>query len=81
MKRPRAKTAIVKRSLAVAGHDTSISLEPEFWAIFQTIAARRGLSLAALASEIDAERDERNLSSAIRVHVLETLLADVPSGP
>ena len=62
--------AIRKRSVLVAGHATSVSLEPEFWEELRRIAAGRGLSLNALIAEIDAGRRARNLSSALRVHVL-----------
>ena len=61
---------VVKRSLAIAGHRTSISLEEAFWAELKAIAARRGASIAALVAEIDGARREANLSSAIRVFVL-----------
>jgi predicted DNA-binding ribbon-helix-helix protein len=62
--------AIRKRSVLVAGHATSVSLEPEFWEELRGIAAARGLSLNALIAEIDAGRGARNLSSALRVHAL-----------
>nr|WP_036257816.1 ribbon-helix-helix domain-containing protein [Methylocapsa aurea] len=67
---PSASSAIVKHSLAIAGHRTSISLEHAFWESLKEIAAARGLSLAALVATIDAGRGEANLSSAIRVFVL-----------
>jgi len=60
---------IVKRSVRIAGHATSISLEPAFWQALSEIAARRDLSLNALLSQIDAERTG-NFSSAIRLFVL-----------
>ena len=60
----------LKRSLSIKGHRTSLSLEPEFWAALKTSAAEEQKSLAALVSDIDASRGERNLSSAIRVWVL-----------
>ena len=62
---------VVKRSLAIAGHRTSVSLEEAFWRRLRRIAAARGLSVNALAAAIDASRGEANLSSAIRVYVLE----------
>jgi predicted DNA-binding ribbon-helix-helix protein len=65
----------LKRSLSIKGHRTSISLEPEFWEALRRIAASRQSTLAELVSEIDARRGERNLSSAIRVHILSTLTA------
>ncbi len=63
-------TGIVKRSLMIAGHGTSISLEEPFWVALKELAAQRNLSLAALVAAIDAERKGGNLSSAIRLHVL-----------
>jgi predicted DNA-binding ribbon-helix-helix protein len=64
---------IRKRSVLIAGHATSVSLESEFWEALREIAGARGLSLNALISEIDSTRSGRNLSSALRVHVLRTL--------
>jgi predicted DNA-binding ribbon-helix-helix protein len=66
---------IVKRSVSIAGHRTSISLEEPFWEGLREIAARESLSVQALIGRIDAERGEQNLSSAIRVFVLMTLRA------
>jgi predicted DNA-binding ribbon-helix-helix protein len=68
-----AGAGVVKRSLTIAGHRTSVSLEEAFWRRLQRIAAGRGLSVSALAAAVDAERGEANLSSALRVHVLEHL--------
>ena len=70
---PVAPTAIVKHSLVIAGHRTSISLEDAFWQALKAAAAERGLAIAALVAEIDAGRGEANLSSAIRVHLLRAL--------
>jgi predicted DNA-binding ribbon-helix-helix protein len=67
---------IRKRSVMIAGHATSVSLEDEFWAALREIAAQRGLSLNALIAEIDQRRGGRNLSSALRVHVLRALQPD-----
>jgi predicted DNA-binding ribbon-helix-helix protein len=64
-----------KRSIVIAGHRTSLSLEQPFWDALKEIAARRGLSLARLIAEIDATRSG-NLSSAARLHVLDALRAD-----
>ncbi|MBM3510521.1 MAG: ribbon-helix-helix domain-containing protein [Alphaproteobacteria bacterium] len=61
-----------KRSVTLRGHPTSVSLEQAFWAGLKRIADARGLSVAALVAEIDGRRTG-NLSSAIRVFVLETL--------
>ena len=60
---------IVKRSVTVAGHKTSISLEVAFWEALKDQAGRQGCSINALVEEIDRERDG-NLSSAIRVYLL-----------
>ena len=61
----------LKRSLTIAGHRTSLSLEPEFWEALQKAAAKRKLTAAALVAEIDQSRGERNLSSAVRVWLLK----------
>lgn len=67
-------SAVRKRSVAIRGHRTSYSLEDEFHAELERIAAARRLPLAALVAEIDAARDRAtNLSSALRLHVLEEL--------
>ncbi len=63
------KTSLVKHSVRIAGHATSVSLEAAFWAALGEIAARRNLSVNALLAAIDAERSG-NLSSAIRLFVL-----------
>ena len=61
-----------KRSFRLAGHRTSVALEPEFWAALEQVAARRGQSLAALVAELDAARDDPSLplASALRVFAL-----------
>ena len=61
---------LAKRSLRLAGHLTSLALEPEFWAVLEAEAGRRGLRLTALLEEIDAGRGERGLASACRVAAL-----------
>ncbi|MCW6508510.1 ribbon-helix-helix domain-containing protein [Lichenifustis flavocetrariae] len=66
-RRPRAASAISKRSMLIAGHPTSISLEEVFWEGLKLVARDRGLSVAALVTEIDESREAANLSSAIRV--------------
>jgi predicted DNA-binding ribbon-helix-helix protein len=62
---------IIKRSVRIAGHPTSISIEPAFWDALREIAALRQLSVSALVATIDVGRDG-NLSSAIRVFVLDS---------
>ena len=74
-RRAKHSAAIVKHSIVIAGHRTSVSLEPAFWLRLHHLAAERGSSVAALVAEIDAGRTDRNLSSAIRVFVLEETLA------
>jgi predicted DNA-binding ribbon-helix-helix protein len=64
---------ITKRSVSIAGHRTSISLEEPFWEVLREIAEREKLSIQSLIGRIDAERGEQNLSSAIRVFVLTDL--------
>ncbi|HWA19034.1 MAG TPA: ribbon-helix-helix domain-containing protein [Devosia sp.] len=59
-----------KRSLTIAGHRTSIALEPEFWDGLERLAERRGVKLVALIEAIDRDRDGPNLSSALRIAVL-----------
>jgi predicted DNA-binding ribbon-helix-helix protein len=76
--RGSADARVVKRSLVIAGHRTSISLEDAFWRRLRRIAAERGLSLNRLAALIDASRGGTNLSSAIRVFVLEAEGAKSP---
>jgi predicted DNA-binding ribbon-helix-helix protein len=66
-----ASARVVKRSLVIAGHRTSISLEDVFWRRLRRIALDRGQSLNGLAAMVDASRGDANLSSAIRVFVLE----------
>jgi predicted DNA-binding ribbon-helix-helix protein len=62
--------AVVKRSISIAGHRTSVSLEAPFWDALKDLAAARGTSVQALVGEVDAGRGSANLSSALRVFVL-----------
>ena len=66
-----APQRVVKRSLSIAGHRTSVSLEEIFWSELRAIAEQRAQSVASLVAEIDAARNEANLSSALRVFVLQ----------
>ena len=61
---------IWKRSIVIAGHKTSVSLEDEFWNSLKEIAAERRMTLAELVAGIDGNRQHPNLSSAIRLFVL-----------
>ncbi len=77
MPNERGSTQVIKRSLAVAGHRTSVSLEDAFWRRLQAIATVRRVSVNSLAAKVDAGRGEANLSSALRVFVLETVALDL----
>ncbi len=76
-----------KRSVILQGHPTSVSLEDQYWAELKRMAAQSGMTVAALVERIDRERDESNLSSALRIAVLQDLQARLavleraPSGP
>jgi predicted DNA-binding ribbon-helix-helix protein len=65
----------VKHSVTLKGHRTSVSLEAAFWDAFREVALARGLTLNALAAEIDATRGDVGLAAAIRVHVFAALRA------
>ena len=69
----RGASGIVKRSVSIAGHRTSVSLEAPFWDALKEIAGRRGSSVQQLIGLIDAGRGGQNLSSAIRVYVLDAV--------
>lgn len=63
--------SLKKRSINLAGHATSLALEPEFWAVLQAAAAADAISIAGLIQRIDAGRGERPLASACRVFALQ----------
>jgi len=63
------KSIIIKRSIVLNGHKTSVSLENEFWDGLREIADGQKLKVSALVQRIDRERTNRNLSSAIRIYV------------
>ncbi|UTD28012.1 ribbon-helix-helix domain-containing protein [Bradyrhizobium sp. WD16] len=65
------KSPVVKRSIVVAGHKTSVSLEEAFWSAMKEISSARDLTLSELVGEIDNRRQQGNLSSAIRLFVLD----------
>jgi|AmaraimetFIIA100_FD_contig_61_8362005_length_405_multi_5_in_0_out_0_1 predicted DNA-binding ribbon-helix-helix protein len=67
------KSAIVKRSVVIAGHKTSVSLEDPFWKALKEIAALNRVRLCDLVAFVDAQREHANLSSAIRMFVLAEL--------
>lgn len=68
---------LTKRSLSIAGHRTSLALEPDFWAVLDAVAEQRGIAFAALIREIDdaraAANPEQPLSSACRVFALRAV--------
>jgi len=74
------KSAVVKRSIVVAGHKTSVSLEDAFWNGLKEIARERRMTLSALVAEIDAQRQLGNLSSALRLDFYRTQLSHPKGG-
>jgi predicted DNA-binding ribbon-helix-helix protein len=77
------KSLVVKRSVVIASHKTSVSLEDAFWEGLKEIARARSVTLSDLVATIDSERRHGNLSSAIRLFVLDfyrNQLADVTEG-
>jgi len=77
------KSPVVKRSIVVAGHKTSVSLEEAFWNGMKEISGTRDMTLSELVGEIDSNRQQGNLSSAIRLFVLDfyrNQLADDKAG-
>jgi predicted DNA-binding ribbon-helix-helix protein len=64
------RSAVLKRSIVIAGHKTSVSLEDEFWESLNEIAGERGVTLGELVRTIDGNRNHTNLSSAVRLFVL-----------
>jgi predicted DNA-binding ribbon-helix-helix protein len=66
----RMKSAVLKRSVVIGGHKTSVSLEDKFWVCLKAIAGERNMTLSDLVATIDGERQHNNLSSAIRLFIL-----------
>jgi predicted DNA-binding ribbon-helix-helix protein len=64
------KSSVFKRSIVIAGHKTSVSLEDQFWNSLKEIASERGMTVQELVRTIDGNRNHTNLSSAIRLFVL-----------
>src|SRR5262245_32267274 len=71
------RSLVLKRSIVIAGHKTSVSLEDEFWKSLKEIAGERGMTLAQLVAAIDGNRQHGNLSSAIRLFVLASIAISV----
>ena len=72
------RSAVAKRSVVIDGHKTSVSLEDPFWTELKEIAHSQGVTVSRLAAGIEATRKQSNLSSAIRVFVLEHLQSAGP---
>jgi predicted DNA-binding ribbon-helix-helix protein len=75
------KSKVIKRSIVIAGHKTSVSLEDEFWGALKEIAAGRHMTLSDIVGAINKERQHDNLSSAIRLFVLGFYLDQLPDRP
>jgi predicted DNA-binding ribbon-helix-helix protein len=73
------KSRVAKRSIVLAGHKTSVSLEDAFWEGLREIASKRRTTLSALVGTIDAQRQQGNLSSALRLFVLEFYRSQAPN--
>lgn len=72
------KSPVIKRSIVIAGHKTSVSLEDAFWKGLKDIAGGRDMTLSDLVASIDTERRHGNLSSAIRLFVLDHYRSQIP---
>jgi len=70
------KSSVVKRSIVINGHKTSVSLEDAFWTDLKTIAHAQQVTLSELVTKIDGAREQNNLSSAIRLFVLHHFRED-----
>jgi predicted DNA-binding ribbon-helix-helix protein len=65
------KSLVIKRSIVIGGHKTSVSLEDDFWRALKEIALSHRVTLSSLVGSIDSQRQRGNLSSAVRLFVLE----------
>ena len=72
------KSPVVKRSIVLRGHKTSVSLEDEFWKGLKEIAGKRLMTLSTLVDGIDVQRQQGNLSSALRLFVLDFYRSQIP---
>jgi predicted DNA-binding ribbon-helix-helix protein len=75
------KSLVIKRSIVIEGHKTSVSLEDAFWRGLKEIAHDRHKTLSNLVAHIDTDRRQGNLSSAIRLFVLDGLRSRAEVGP
>jgi predicted DNA-binding ribbon-helix-helix protein len=71
LKEAHMKSLVVKRSIVIAGHKTSVSLEDAFWSELKQIAEQKDQTLSTVVGDIDTRRHQGNLSSAIRLFVLD----------
>jgi predicted DNA-binding ribbon-helix-helix protein len=74
------QSAVVKRSIVIAGHKTSVSLEDDFWNALKEIKRSNNMTLSGLVADIDVRRLHANLSSAIRIFVLHHFRSQTPQG-
>jgi predicted DNA-binding ribbon-helix-helix protein len=74
-------SAVVKRSIVIAGHKTSVSLEDAFWNGLKEIGREHKITLSGLVADIDVRRLHANLSSAIRIFVLHHFRSQIPQTP
>jgi predicted DNA-binding ribbon-helix-helix protein len=72
------KSLVIKRSIVIAGHKTSVSLEDPFWSELKDIAERQRVTLSTMVGDIDTQRRQGNLSSAIRLFVLDQVRSHTP---
>ena len=75
------KSPVVKRSIVIGGHKTSVCLEDAFWSELREIAHSQGATVSNLVAQIDDTRQQGNLSSALRLYVLEHMRSHGPSNP
>jgi predicted DNA-binding ribbon-helix-helix protein len=73
-------STVIKRSVKIAGHKTSVTLEDAFWSAVREIAAIQNIGMSELVSQIAKDRQNKNLSSAIRVFVLDHYRQAAPEG-
>jgi predicted DNA-binding ribbon-helix-helix protein len=72
------KSLVVKRSIVIGGHKTSVSLEEPFWLGLKEIAHNQQMTLSTMVGDIDTKRQQGNLSSAIRLFVLDAVRSRMP---
>jgi predicted DNA-binding ribbon-helix-helix protein len=72
-----APSPVKKRSIVVSGHKTAVSLEDEFWGLLKYVARLQNKTLSTLVGEIDLDRTQGNLSSAIRLYILRHLINEL----